>query len=172
MRVCLSVASERKRATGFPTLTLLRTASRSRVACSGQTTRPELVMTVPLTAPLLVIPPDATPTATLAILAKTKRRIIGPQSVKAAAIKAGAFEQSVGIYGRQDLRLTTRSCPDSSSCSALPTQMQPLRKGQPRIRCLLCGLKPRASSLAFPSVSANAGRGFDRRLLPPRLVRS
>lgn len=56
-------------------------------------------MTVPLTAPLLVIPPDATPTATLAILAKTKRRIIGPQSVKAAAIKAGAFEQLVQLLG-------------------------------------------------------------------------
>lgn len=52
-------------------------------------------MTVPLAAPLLAIPPDATPTDTLVILAKTKRRIIGPQSVKSAAIKAGAVEQSV-----------------------------------------------------------------------------
>lgn len=129
-------------------------------------------MTVPLAVPLLAIPPDATPTDTLAILAKTKRRIIGPQSVKSAAIKSGAVEQSVGgVYRSQDPRLTTRFLPDSSSCSALPTQMPP-RQGQPRIRCLLYGLKPRASSPAFLSVSSNTGPELREVPRSPRPVRS
>ncbi|GAA5878604.1 hypothetical protein JCM3774_004079 [Rhodotorula dairenensis] len=54
-------------------------------------------MTVQLAGTLLAIPPDATPADTLAVLAKAKRRIIGPQSVKAAAIKTGAVEQLVQL---------------------------------------------------------------------------
>ncbi|GAA5979269.1 hypothetical protein JCM10908_002862 [Rhodotorula pacifica] len=62
---------------------------------------------------MLSIPPGATPAETLSILAKTKRRIIGPQSVKQAAIRAGAVEQLVQLQSQPE--------PDSEDAGCDPT---------------------------------------------------
>lgn len=57
-------------------------------------------MTVQIAGRTLVIPPHASAQEKLALLARLKRSIVGSQSVKLAAIKAGAVQPYVQLESK------------------------------------------------------------------------